>query len=523
MKYAIIAAGEGSRLAAEGVRVSKPLVQIQGEHLIDRLLRIFMHNDAEEIVVICNEHSPEVVHHLRALQKTGLHGQPLPLSVVVKSTPSSMHSLYEMASYLEGGPFILTTVDTVFDEAWFGQYVEVFKGRMELNPYVEKDNRFGNPLIDGYMVVTPYEDDEKPLYVETDAELRITGFYDEQPTQPTDGAARRYYISGGIYALHEKALDVLRRCIEQGESRMRNFQRALISEGLHLQAWVADTVLDIDHATDIEKAEAFLSAPRLHLAWRNGRPRLEQGVHDDEILFATAAKLHSYGFEMGQYNVFADLADVPTGMPYRQVVLSMCRDEEELALLHQYEQQGALVVNSTQSVSNCTRGRLDELMRNNHIAMPPQKGDKGYWVKRADVHSLGGADVVYCPNEGTCQEAANRFLQETGTQPVVSAHVEGQLVKFYGVGRHFFRCYTKDEEGVLSPLDATDPTVDALQQEAQRLAALTGTEIWGGDAIFSPHSTSISIIDFNDWPSFSPCCEEAAEAIASHIMQKIEE
>lgn len=508
MKYAIIAAGEGSRLAAEGVKVSKPLVKIQGEHLIDRLLRIFMHNDAEMIVVICNDHSPEVVHHLCTLQKAGLDGQSIPLSVVVKSTPSSMHSLAEMASYLEGGPFILTTVDTVFDEAWFGQYVKVFKNV---------------PDIDGYMVVTPHEDDEKPLYVETDAQLRITGFYDEQPTQPTDGEEHRYYISGGIYALNEKALGVVRRCVEQGESRMRNFQRALINEGFQLQAWVADTVLDIDHATDIEKAEAFLSAPRLHLAWRNGRPRLGQGVDDDEILFAAAAKLHAYGFEMGKYNVFSDQEKVPTGMPYRQVVLSMCRKEEELVLLRQYELQGALVVNSTQSVSSCTRGRLDELMRNNHIAMPPQKGDKGYWVKRADVHSLGGDDVVFCPNEETCQETVNRFLQETGMLPVVSAHMEGQLVKFYGIGRHFFRCYTKDEEEMLSLLDATAPAVDALQQEAQRLAALTGTEIWGGDAIFSPHSTSISIIDFNDWPSFSPCREEAAEAIASHIMQKIEE
>ena len=54
MKYAIIAAGEGSRLAAEGITVPKPLVEVNGEYLIDRLIRIFMQNDAEEIVIICN-------------------------------------------------------------------------------------------------------------------------------------------------------------------------------------------------------------------------------------------------------------------------------------------------------------------------------------------------------------------------------------------------------------------------------------------------------------------------------------
>jgi hypothetical protein len=39
---------------------------------------------------------------------------------------------------------------------------------------------------------------------------------------------------------------------------MRNFQRALVSDGLRLQAWPFYKVLDIDHASDIQKAEAFL-------------------------------------------------------------------------------------------------------------------------------------------------------------------------------------------------------------------------------------------------------------------------
>ena len=46
MKYAVIAAGEGSRLAAEGVAVPKPLVKVAGECLMDHLIRIFMENDA---------------------------------------------------------------------------------------------------------------------------------------------------------------------------------------------------------------------------------------------------------------------------------------------------------------------------------------------------------------------------------------------------------------------------------------------------------------------------------------------
>jgi hypothetical protein len=43
---------------------------------------------------------------------------------------------------------------------------------------------------------------------------------------------------------------------------MRNFQRALIKDGLCLKAWPFSKVLDIDHAEDINKAEAFLRIER---------------------------------------------------------------------------------------------------------------------------------------------------------------------------------------------------------------------------------------------------------------------
>lgn len=39
---------------------------------------------------------------------------------------------------------------------------------------------------------------------------------------------------------------------------MRNFQRALIRDGRKLRAFTFSKVMDIDHATDIVKAERFL-------------------------------------------------------------------------------------------------------------------------------------------------------------------------------------------------------------------------------------------------------------------------
>ena len=244
MKYAVIAAGEGSRLAAEGVAVPKPLVKVAGECLMDHLIRIFMENDAEEIVVICNEQMTPVAQHLLDIQRDGLQGRPVPLRFIVRSTPSSMHSLHAMSQYLTDAPFVLTTVDTIFREDEFKAYVRAFS-------QYEGDALMG---------VTTYIDDEKPLYVTVDAQQHITGFHDAPPLLRGEGRGEQFVlVSAGIYGLTPSVFNVLNGCISRGEKRMRNFQRALVSAGCRVQAWPFTKVLDIDHATDIQKAEAFVS------------------------------------------------------------------------------------------------------------------------------------------------------------------------------------------------------------------------------------------------------------------------
>jgi len=238
MKFAIIAAGEGSRLAAEGIAEPKPLVEVGGQRLIDRLMSVFVDNGAEEIVVICNDLTDKVSRHLGQVQLNGLQGRNVPLRFVVKSTPSSMHSFYEISDMLGDSPFCLTTVDTIFNEAEFSRYVKAFSEAMKSGE------------ADGLMGVTDYIDDEKPLYVKTDGDMNITAFL--------DSSTQCRYISGGIYGLSPSAIATLRRCIGRGESRMRNFQRALIADGRRLKAWPFSKVLDIDHASDITKAEQFL-------------------------------------------------------------------------------------------------------------------------------------------------------------------------------------------------------------------------------------------------------------------------
>lgn len=232
MKFAIISAGEGSRLSQEGVALPKPLVQLNGVAMIDRLVQIFIRNGAEQIVIIINNENPLTKEHLSKLKAE----TKVPLEVIVKTTPSSMHSFYELSPYLQDNKFCLTTVDTIFREDEFATFIEAFK---------QSDS-------DGYMAVTDFIDDEKPLHISTDRDLNITGFHDV----PTSDC---HYISGGIYCLSPIAIKTLRGCMDKGMARMRNFQRQLVADGLHLKAYPFTKILDVDHAGDIVKAEQFLS------------------------------------------------------------------------------------------------------------------------------------------------------------------------------------------------------------------------------------------------------------------------
>lgn len=231
MNYAIIAAGEGSRLAQEGVALPKPLVNLNGTPMIKRLIDIFMRCNATSLSIIVNEEMHQVREYLESLEI------PVPFRLIVKSTPSSMHSFYEVSRHFEEGKFCLTTVDTIFHEEEFRKYIEAF----------ENDTTGA----DGYMAVTSFIDDEKPLYIDTDSDLNITAFKDEA----WDGVK---FISGGIYGLTPPALRVLEECMTNSVSRMRNYQRALVDAGLQLKAFPFEKIVDVDHAGDIATAEAFV-------------------------------------------------------------------------------------------------------------------------------------------------------------------------------------------------------------------------------------------------------------------------
>ena len=110
---------------------------------------------------------------------------------------------------------------------------------------------------------------------------------------------------------------------------------------------------------------------------------------------------------------------------------------------------------------------------------------------------------------------------------VVNEHLKGDLIKFYGVsGTDFFYWFYPSKCGHRSKFglevingEAQGIAFDAedLKAEADKAADMLNVPVYGGDCVVSEDG-SIRIIDFNDWPSFAPCRDEAAFYIATKMV-----
>ena len=254
---------------------------------------------------------------------------------------------------------------------------------------------------------------------------------------------------------------------------------------------------------------------------------------DRAILMAVVDRLRALGHhvDVGAGPVPArDAGPMPSPCSY-DVILSMGRLPQTLAWLKTLQEQGVRVINTPQAVELCSRrSALVRMMQEYDIPMAPcrsghlcsvEENEGPYWLKRGDACAQSQGDIVFCPDDAALYAAIAHFKARAITDYVVSEHVDGDLLKFYGVAdTGFFRCFYPTDDGQSKFGDeqhngtAHHYSFDQaeLQRQAERLAAIIGIEVYGGDAIIRSDG-SFCIIDFNDWPSFSRCREEAAKAI----------
>ena len=256
---------------------------------------------------------------------------------------------------------------------------------------------------------------------------------------------------------------------------------------------------------------------------------------DTAVFRAVAAELERHGNEVV---CMTEQDLVCNGIPARvDGIFQMARSLEALDVL-----DGARVpvINSVNAVRNCGRAAQTELLQETGLIPDSMicstagvpDGWKRYpcWIKRADGHAVEQDDVRYIENAAQCAVAMHVLTGRGLDECVLQAHVKGWLVKFYGVrGMGLTDCYAASPadgkfglERYNDQPDCASVDVQTLKAVAERISKILGVDIYGGDAVVGADG-AITVVDFNDWPSFRSCTVGAAQKIATLIMKKTDD
>lgn len=264
--------------------------------------------------------------------------------------------------------------------------------------------------------------------------------------------------------------------------------------------------------------------------------------NDAAIFNLTCEQLRKRGCEVKVYSE----EDFIAGAVEEHIILNMCREQRSIALLQQREDAGDLVINSGYGIENCTRERMTRILLGSNIPYPESlivNTDEVVkdaltkarfaqcWIKRGDFHAMHKEDVSYVRHPEEAQEVLQEYFLRGIKRAVINRHLVGDLIKFYGVRDtpFFYWFYPFDEghskyghEAVNGKSQGLPFDKERMRRICQQAADTLDVRIYGGDCIVSPEG-DIRIIDFNDWPSFAPCRNEAAPYIAKAVLTAIKE
>lgn len=260
---------------------------------------------------------------------------------------------------------------------------------------------------------------------------------------------------------------------------------------------------------------------------------------DSRIINAASIKLQERGYAIHRYTE-AQFIETDITEP---AIINMCRKPRSIEKLCRLEAEGKTVINSGHAIRKCTKRKLWEISTANNIETPatvivgstdttlPFSGTfRPCWLKLPDESVTDKDDIIYAGTPAEYREALTRYHSRAITEVLVCEHLEGDLLKFYAVSgdRYLYTLYPKQSGYSKFGYEANNSDVKFYPYKAERLKEIcnimsreTGITVFGGDCIITPDG-KINIIDLNDWPSFSPCAEEASEAIAAAVAETIE-
>jgi glutathione synthase/RimK-type ligase-like ATP-grasp enzyme len=248
-------------------------------------------------------------------------------------------------------------------------------------------------------------------------------------------------------------------------------------------------------------------------------------TNDSLILNKTADVLIKLGHTVKIYDeAYIEVNDIE-----EKYIFSMAQGLSGILRLQKMKGNGAFVLNTPASALNSYRTSMVRLLMEADIPFPNSiildKNNmtedyfslfqaKKVWLKRGDVHAEHKEDVTLIYSESELNTTLEEFSKRGIGKAVIQEHLQGDTIKFYGIsGKNFLHWYYLNGNNHV-PFDENE-----LKKLAFSSAEVLGLDIFGGDVIISPEGT-ISVIDVNDWPSFAPVRDEAAEHIGQLIHKK---
>ena len=216
------------------------------------------------------------------------------------------------------------------------------------------------------------------------------------------------------------------------------------------------------------------------------------------------------------------------------IICHMSRSQEVLNCLKEAESNGITVVNTPQSVENCSRLKVMTILEESNIPQPEFRVindikdleglDYPAWLKRGEGWSCHKDDIFYAKNCAEARDAFKRMLERGIKKVICTRHCNGDIIKFYGVEDKYFTFHYPIIDNTKFGLEKINGTQKHYPFDAEKMrdivymaAKSIGLKIYGGDCIVDSEGR-IYLIDLNDFPSFSSVREEAAREIALSIM-----
>ena len=229
MNLAIIGTDNNSHIKTGGLKNSKGLMKINGEYLIERIIRIGRTNRITNLFYMINSHEPELKQYL----STNNFG--LQLNLVEVDSLSPRQRLIGLTSFLKIEPFFLVNANSVFLESEFSEFVTY--------SLLQEDS-------DGALAVTKHINDDKPLSVAMNDEDIILKFNNSKEGYN--------WVNGGIYYFSPNIFDETKYALQAGIVRLEKFLQLLIIKGYILKGFSFSKIINVEKAADISKAEDLI-------------------------------------------------------------------------------------------------------------------------------------------------------------------------------------------------------------------------------------------------------------------------